>query len=325
MNWYLYEKDSSSPVQGASNGNTSVQYRGNGSSTTPRLILQSPHAIAWQVRICHETTDDSGVGTGGVSSECALITFAPGYGGNASGDFAVGGPHLHTALYYNSNSNNYQGGSVGFGDNLNIPAGSGTMTYRITIVGRRPTNAVTPRSYFLTFGLPPTEVVPLPPNNEARLFSIGSGNSTGSGNNLNDMSWYPGNIVSSNNVQGVAMQSAFQAVPIPVTANTTLITYVIGVGQQGSPIFDGSAGESPWLGGTELFPVDVLTGVINTWNNSTAANYGFPRLEGRFLGTIAHIREARANFTEFATTTDQVAQHMRRGLWILWGGPPVVA
>jgi len=335
MNWYLYEKDGNAPIQGASNGNTNLQYRGNGTSTTPRLILQSPHAIAWQVRICHETVDDSGVGTGGVSSECPLISFAPGYGGNASGDFAVGGPHLHTPLFYNSNSTNFQGGVVGFGDNTNIPALSNSMVYRITIAGdddgygvsifgRRPGNANTPRSYFLTFGLPPTEALPLPPNNEARLFAIGSASSTVQGNNLNDLSWYPG-IVLNGNIQGVAMQSAIGAVAIPVSANVTLITYSFETGQQGSPIFDGSAGESPWVGGTELMPVDVIAGIINTWNNSSAANYGFPRLEGRFLGTIAHIREGRANFAEYTTTTDQVGQHMRRGLWILWGGPPPVA
>jgi len=335
MNWYLYEKDGSSPIQGASNGNTTLQYRGNGTSTTPRLILQSPHALAWQVRICHETVDDSSVGTGGVSSECPLISFAPGFGGNASGDFAVGGPHLHTALYYNSNSNNLQGGTLGFGDNTNIPAGTNSMPYRITlagdddgygvsIFGRRPGNASTPRSYFLTFGLPAQEIVPLPPNNEARLFVIGSGLSSGSGNSLNDMSWYPGNI-GGGNTQGITIQSAIGQVPLPVTLNITLLAYIFGNGQQGSPIFDGSAGESPWLGGTELYPVDVMAGIVNTWNGSAAINYGFPRLEGRFLGTIAHIREGRANFSEFTTTTDLVGQHMRRGLWLLWGGPPVVA
>ncbi len=337
MNWYLYERDGYASVlaQGASNGNTSVQYRGNGSSTTPRIILQSPNALAWQVRVCHETTNDSGVGTSPISAECALITFAPGFGGNASGDFAVGGPHLHTPLFFNSNSNNFQGGAVGFGDNVNIPSGTTSMPYRITIAGdtdgygvsvfgRRPGNATSPRSYMLTFGMCEIEATPLPPNNEARLYSIGSGNSQNSGNNLNDVSWYPGNIVSGSNTQGVAVKSAVGAFAAPITATVSMLSYAFGNGQQGSPIFDGSAGDTPWFGGVELFAVDVSVGVLNTWNNSAVANYGFPFLDGRFLGTIPHIREGRANYAEYSTTADLVGQHMRRGVWLLWGGPPVI-
>jgi hypothetical protein len=339
MNWYLYEKDGTASallVQGTSNGNTNLQYRGNGTSTTPRIILQSPNALQWQVRICHETTNDSGVGTAPISSECALITFAPGFGGNASGDFAVGGPHLHAPLFYNSNSNNLQGGAVGFGDNVNIPGGASTLQYRITVVGdtdgygvsvfgRRPGNATNPRSYFLTFGMCEVEALPLPPNKEARLYSIGSGNSIANGGQLNDVSWYPGTINGNGNTQGVSVLSAVGNFAVPVTTAVSLLSYATGASQQGGPIFDGSAGDTPWFGGVELFAVDVLNGgVFNTWNNSSIPNYGFPNLEGRFLGTIPHIREGRANFAEYSITADQVAQHMRRGIWLLWGGPPVV-
>jgi len=337
MNWYLYEKDTitSSLVQGTSNGNTSVQYRGNGTSTTPRIILQSPHPIGWQVRVCHETVNDSGVGTSPISAECALISFAPGFGGNGSGDFAVGGPHLHAPLYFNSNSNNLQGGAVGFGDNFNIPGGTNFYQYRITIAGdtdgygcsifgRRPGDATSPRSYSLYYGMCDSEPSPLPPNNEARLYSIGSANSQSSGNNLNDVSWYPGNIGSSAQTQGVTVNSAVGSYAIPTAANVSLVSYSTGSGSQGGPIFDGSAGDSPWFGGVEMLAVDVISGFFNTWNNSAPANYGFPLVEGRFLGTIPHIREGRANFAEYSVTADLVGQHMRRGIWLLWGGPPVV-
>lgn len=339
MNWYLYEKDSTAAnalVQGASNGNTSLQYRGNGTSTTPRIILQSPHPLAWQVRVCHETTNDSGVGTSPISAECALITFAPGFGGNGAGDFAVGGPHLHAPLFFNSNSNNLQGGAVGFGDNQNIPGGTSTMLYRITMVGdtdgygctifgRRPGDIANPRSYMLSYGMCDLEATPLPPNNEARLYSIGSANSQTSGNNLNDISWYPGNISNGGaTTQGVTMKSSLGSFAVPVTANASLLGYAVGNGTQGSPIFDGSAGDTPWFGGVELFAVDVISGIFNTWNNSGIANYGFPFFDSRFLGTIPHIREGRANYAEYSLTADQVAQHMRRGVWMLWGGPPVV-
>jgi hypothetical protein len=340
MNWYLYEKDATAAallVQGTSNSNPSGQYRGNGTSTTPRIILQSPSTLGWQVRVCHETTNDSGVGNSPLSAECPLISFAPGFGGDSSGDFAVAGPHLHAPLFFNSNSNNLQGGVVGFGDNLNIPSGTTVLQYRYTmigddtdgygctIIGRRPGNAGSPRSFLLTFGQVEQDTPPLPPNNEARLFAIGSANSQSSGNNLNDTSWYPGNITSSGvTSQGVTMNSAVGTYITPMSCNITLMTYATGSGSQGGPIFDGSAGDSPFFGGVELVAADLISGIFNTWNGSGPTAYGFPRQEGRFMGTIPHIREGRTNYAEYSITADQVAQHIRRGVWMLWGGPPVI-
>lgn len=322
MNWYLYERDANCPVNGTNNTNPSGQYRGNGNSTTPRLILQSPNSTGWQVRICNETTTDTG--------NSSQITFIPGFDGNASGDFLVGGRHLHTPLYYNSSSGIYSGGAPGCGDD-SVTNG---RTYRHTIIGddgygtgvvmigRRPSNGTDPKSFYVSFGLPEIEVLPLPPNNEARLFCIGSGNGSASGNNLNDASWYPGNVAQSNQAQGVCMQETRSNTPIPVSACISLLTYVTGTGQQGSPMFDGSAGDNPWLGATELFSVDVITGTFSGWGGGTA----FPILETRFIGTIPHIRAGRANFTEYTLTHDtaRAFKHIRRGMYIYWGGPPLV-
>lgn len=330
MNWYLYEKDANSPVQGANNTNAANQYRGNGNSTTPRIILQSPHAVGWQVRICNETTSDQ--------TDCAQISTVPGLGGNASGDFAVGGPHLHAPLYYNINNSNYSGGAPGMGDNQNLPSGTTYMPYRITIVGddtgtgivmvgRRPGDASNPRSYFVAFGLPENEPTPLPPNNEARLYVIGSGLSTGSGGALNDVSWWPNVTAAQPCSQGMCKQSSIidgQA-SVPTTVSSSLLTYAFGVAQFNGPSFDGSAADTPWMGATELFTVDLISGVLYSW-----VGLSFPPVfpfEGRFIGTIPHIREGRANYTEYTLTTDtgRTFQHLRRGMWIFWGGPQVVA
>jgi hypothetical protein len=318
-----------------SNGNTTSQYRGYGTSTAPRIILQSPHPMGWQVRICHEAVDDNGATASSQAAECPMISMSPGLGGNASGDFLVGGQHIHAPFYLNSNNTNLQGGAPGFGDNLNFPNGTSAEPYRITmagdtdgyglvIIGRRPGNATGPRSYLMTFGMCESETLPLPPNNEARLFAIGSGNSQSSGNNLNDVSWFPGNIGTGGTAQGMTQSPAFGSIAVPSTICSSFLTYATGSGSFGSPIFDGSAGDTPWFGGVELFPIDIISGIVNTWNNSAVTNYGFPLTQGRFLGTIPHIREGRANFQEYAVTADLVGQHMRRGLWMLWGGPPVV-
>jgi len=323
--------------ENTNNSNTTSQYRGNGTSTAPRIILQSPHPLGWQIRVCHETIDDSGsVNFLSQSSECAMISTIPGFEGDSSGDFPATGKHLHTALFFNSNDNKFQGGIPGFGDNQNFPTSFNSMVYRITIVGdtdgygvsmfaRRPGNASNPRSYFVTYGMCDSEATPLPSNDEARLFVIGSGYSGTGGGYLNDMSWYPGNLSSGGlYAQGITRSVNHGTYSIPVSVCASLLAYAAGNSALGSPIFDGSAGDTPWFGGVELFPVDLISGSFFTWNNNNYSNYGFPISQGRFLGTIPHIREGRANYAEYSTSADLVAQHMRRGLWMLWNGPPVV-
>jgi len=324
MNWYLYASDANAPANGAVNSSPSGSYRGNGNSTTPRVILQSPNSTGWQVRICNETNTDQ--------SNCAPITFIPGFGGDAAGDFPVAGRHLHTPLYYNSNSSIYIGGAPGCGDTSTLTS----ISYRHTIIGddgyglgvtmfgRRPGNATDPKSFYVSFGMPEVEPPLIPANNEARLYCIGSGLGSSSGNSLNDGSWLFGTSTTINNrSQGVSMQANENTTtPVPISAGVSLLTYVSGVGQGGSPMFDGSAGDNPWLGATELLSVDVIGGTVNDWGGGV----GFPNTEARFIGTIPHIREGRTNFGEYTLThdTNRSFQHMRRGMYIFWGGPPLV-
>lgn len=320
MNWYLYASDANCPIDGANNTNPAGQYRGNGNSTTPRLILQSPHSLGWQVRICNETVTDT--------TNCAQITFIPGFDGDVSGDFPVAGRHLHTPLYYNSNSGIYLGGAPGCGDNQATNGHVyrhtiiGDDGYGVTMIGRRPSNLTTPKSFLVSFGMPEIEPLPLPINNEARLFCIGSGSGSANGDNLNDASWYTGNVGGSNLAQGVSVQANENTTTSrPTSAAVSLLTYVSGVGQTGSPIFDGSAGDTPWGGATELFSADVITGTFAGWGGGNAFT-----VSGRFIGTIPHIRSGRANFTEYTLThdTSRAFKHIRRGIYIFWGGPTLL-
>src|SRR5574338_533310 len=144
IQWWLYEKDLNCPINGAVNTKTSAEYRGDGNSATPRIILQSPHALGWQVRICNETTTDQ-------AANCPAISVSPGLGGNSSGDFPTFGQHFHAPMWYNSSSSLYYGGAPGTG------GGATGIQFRITICGddtgqgvvmynRRPNNAASPYS-----------------------------------------------------------------------------------------------------------------------------------------------------------------------------------
>jgi hypothetical protein len=241
----------------------------------------------------------------------------------------------------------FAGNTPGFGDPGSIIGGSGFFApqYRITIVGddtgqgvamfaRRQFNANTPRGYMLAFGLPENEPLPLPTNNAARLFCYGSGLSNSGngdyGNSLNNIVWSPGvvfqsngNVLDANTGQGVSQSQG----GIPCSSVPSIWTYSFGSAQFGSIIFDGSASDGTWLGGTELFPVDIVNGTTTSFNGFTNSltQVIFP-LEPRTIGTMPHVRAGRANFGEFSLANDPTHtwQHMRNGVYVTWNGPQVI-
>jgi hypothetical protein len=363
LNWYLYAAESACPTAGAVNGTWPTTYGGNGTSTTPRIILQSPHALGWQVRICNETTFDWGrnIGqTNGATASVPCCTASPGFGGTPAGDFAVGGPHLHTALFYSGTYDanaygalSYIGGATpGYSDPatheiLYYGATSyATIIYRLTIVGddtgqgvamfgRRQFNASGPRSWWAAFGVPENEPLPVPVNNAARLFVLGSGAPCSSnndfGNGLNNIGFSPGYPFNNSFGAGETHNNTLQGVSqslggIPCSCVPSVWTYGTGSGNFGGPAFDGSAADSPFSSGTELNPVDLIVGTFPNWNGNSAVTSTFLPYEPRIIGSIPHVRCGRANFDEYATTNDanRAYQHMRNGIFIVWNGPLVV-
>lgn len=297
--WYLYDKDINCPTTGNVNTSSAGQYRGSGNSTTPRVILQSPHALAWQVRICNETLTDTET-----NFNSNYMTFAPGFGGNSAGDFITNGRHLHGAMYYDSSSEIYNTG-IGCGDN----AGTGPI-YRYTMMGddtgqtvhifaRRPLNATSPPAFYINFGFPDNEPLPLPLDNVARLYCLGNayGNNVGNGR-LSDISLQVGHGTNSV-IQGATMSLYNFG---PKACSPALLAYVTGNNQFAGPAFDGSASDSPFTSTTELIPVDLVSGVTQTWDNVTSTQ-SFP-YESRVIGTIPLIRSGRTNFGDFVLATD---------------------
>lgn len=321
IQWWLYEKDINCPVPGTVNTKTASEYRGDGNSTTPRVILQSPHVSAWQVRICNETTTDQ-------SSNCPPTTVSPGYNGNSAGDFPAFGQHFHAAMWYNSSSGLYWGGNPGMG------GGSTGIQYRVTIVGddtgqgvtqynRRLNNATSPYSTILTFGLPENESAPLPVNNAARLFCIGSG--SGSGVALSNDGGLQVNITSANvsNSAGSAQGMSSATFGTPVACGASMWAYISVNDQGGSIQSDSLATDSPFVNATDLLPIDLIQGMLPNWWTVVGQAYPFAP---RVMGTIPHLRIGRTNFGDFSPTTDSARsyQHLRRGLYIPWNGPNLI-
>jgi len=318
--WWLYEKDLNAPVPGAVNSKTTAEYRGDGDSTTPRIILQSPHALGWQVRICNETTTSQ-------SSNCPQMTVSPGFGGNSAGDFATYGPHFHAPMWYNSSSGIYSGGAPGMGSYT-----TGVQN-RITICGddtgqgvvfyaRRQFNATNPNSAIVCFGLAENEPSPLPVNNQARLFVLGSGYT---GVRSNDGGLNPSIIDYDNLNSNFGPAQGMSAAPFgtPIACCASMWAYLSGGGQGTGPETDTFATDTPFTSTTELVPIDLVHGQLGTW--SQTAGQAYPYVP-RTMGTIPHLKSGRNDFGDFSPTTDfeRSYQHLRRGLYIPWYGPNII-
>ena len=362
--WYLYATESSGPIYGNPNTKTAAEYRGDGNSATPRIMLQSPNALGWQARICCETLNDWNGGAafttyafspswalGAGNSGIGLIaqqTVSPGFGGNAAGDFPVGGQHFHAPMFYNSSDLAYVGCAIGYGDSSSVYGG--TMQYRITIVGddtgqgvtmycRRMPNlsgiTTSPNSYIITFGLAENEPMPVPTYNAARLFCIGtglsassltSGNGDNQGQRGNDGSLQIANVF--NATPATASQGMSSATfGVPAMCGTSFWTYITGNVQGASPMADSFGADNPFVSSTELLPIDLMSGTLSNWRYplDTASRDVLP-IAPHTMGTIPHLRSGRANFGDFSPTTDAARsyQHLRRGIYIPWNGPNLI-
>src|SRR5574337_133506 len=329
--WYLYEKDISCPVNAGPNSKNAGEYRSDSDSPTPRVLLQSPHSLAWQVRICNESTSDFATNNfGSTVWNCPQTSVAPGFGGNSAGDFFVFGQHFHAPMWYDSNAFVYMGGARGIGD-----GGGRTGTqFRVTMIGddtgqgvvmyaRSHVNSTQPTSFILCFGVADNEPLPLPTNNLARLFVLRTGFHGNDGfgqREIND-----GALQAEYLQPNPPGAQGMSATPFgtPCMCAASFWTYVTGVAQYNGPHFDSSATDSPFINDTELFYVDLVQASLTGWNRASfGTSSGTPvyPLAPRLMGTIPHLRYGRSNFGDFSPSTDlgRQYQHLRRGLYIPW-------
>jgi len=299
--WWLYEKDIRCPQNDTGNGLPG--YNGVGSSKTPRIILQSPHALGWQVRICNESTADSPINI--FNAACAPITAAPGFGGDSAGDYPIGGDCLHSNIFFDKSGAIVNGDYIcgnGFGDDV----GSFGPQHRFTFMGddtgqsvhmisRRPGNLTVPRSIYVTFGLPDNEPLPLPAKDIRRLYVLASARGDVGNGQVNDVSLAVG-YTNSVSMHGCAFHDT------PISAHPSQLAYVYNTNQLTGPTFDSSAGDCPFTSSTELMPVDITAGTIYSWAGGTPAE--ILQIYPKSLGSIPIMRNGRANFGNYTLTTD---------------------
>jgi hypothetical protein len=333
-----YSVTAGTDVYDTSNGTgtalSATTYAGNGPlASSPRIILQSPHATGWQVRISNEPSSwvvYTSVGT--------RWSIAPGFNGNSLGDFPAHSPSLNGGLFFNNNPNDtsyaYAGTTVGPGSGSGAGGASYSAGQRITCTGDDTGQAVciiirssstnTSGYQYSCFGIPDNEPSPLPPTNMQRLFVIAKqDNAYGSGYGLSFL-WSVGNNSTIPGITGLGFgldNSICSCSPSCWSA-----TAITSSGQGVSPMFSANAGDSPFLGATELLPVDLINGVFFSSGTYGGNTIKVMNEQTRTIGTMPFLRAGRANFGNFSTTTDANNSwyHFVNGVYLQWGGPPVI-
>ncbi len=315
LTWVLYATETvfNGIINFSGNGTLNT-YQGQGAATQSRIILQSPSALAWQVRICFENSYDLAAGT-----TPQVATVAPGVAGNIAGDFAVAGQHLHGPLFFNVHDATYYGTSIGI-----EPSGAAQM--RVYIWGDDSTGSVfmatravvSGTDAMVHFGLPENEELPLPPKTVQRLFVIGANITVSTAG----IGWSTGASSGTSPSSGRGGMS-FGLCNQPVGCTYSLYNRLVASAYSSTAARAlTTAGDCPYLAATELVPVDLVAGTILNAANAAGSNAMVLQLEGRRLGQAPIVRLGRSNYGYFqvATAGQQLWLHLNDGVYLPWQG-----
>jgi len=257
-------------------------YTGGPDTANSRIILQSPHSSAWQVRICAEPM--------GANLPC--VSIAVGYGGNSAGDFPAGATSTHVVEFMdiNSASNTSLANTVPGGGHV-------TLVSRMSMVGdgygqyvaafMRETGG---NNGMLVFGISDNEPAPLP-DNPSRIFCYGGAPTT-------DFGTIRLRMGAATNV-GVTIGTntpEFCALTSWANLDGTSAT---------NPMLSANAGDSPFTSTTEILPIEVWRATTADVTLTTAIISPFSYNPG-FMGTAPALRNGRTNFGDFSLTSDEV-------------------
>ena len=321
MTWTVFENEFvfTANVNNGGNGIANT-YQTQGTATASRIILQSPSSLNWQVRICVESNYDQVFNGGAVtpSANGGAVTIAPGFGGTLAGDFAVGGPHLHQVLYYNTHDQSIAGATVGFWPD-NVVQGRfymwGDDVTGTCFAACRSVIGGNGAGSFTHFGLTVNEEQPLPPKPVQRLFVMGANGSGNSGDNGIYWASGPGTARA-----GLSFGLSGQPITAIYSVYNPLAGEVFAPGNT-SARNSTNGGDNPYIAASELIPVDIFVGGNDHMSSDFNSNEHMI-LEGRRLGTAPFVQMGRGNYGYFQVSTDSTHAwlHLTDGMYLPWQG-----
>lgn len=278
-----------------------VGYFGDGYYYNSRIILQSPHASGWQTRIAYEP----------VATGVPYVSVSVGMNGNSFGDWTTGGVTSYIPAFFNTFA-------TGVYVNTTTGGGHPTIANRYTFVGDDGGQGVfmytrslgAGASGLLSMGIPDNEPTPTAPNTDrAYVYSGMQTNSVGDFSGIQLRTMQSGDTINGN--IGATFHSGLPEL-------VTLTSWSPLEGQHNtfngivanSFFYSANAADSPFTGTTEVMPVEVWGGFTTDPSlnipqpSAGAVAYGYNQ---RFMGTAPFIRNGRANFGNFALSSDTIA------------------
>jgi hypothetical protein len=222
-------------------------------------------------------------------------------------------------MWWDADSTIYIGCTIGGGS-------MGTQNYRLYAIGDDGGQSV---SFFfrylsgntddhsVSFGIPNDETTPLPDDDAARLFTIGSSNSGNNGSYLNNISFACGGGFTGDRATGMSWGPDVRQ---PVSAAYSCWCYGASTSVNSTPAFSAQAGDSPFSGTTELLKVEILQGLEDDQFTGTRVLEQVPRV----IGTVPFVRQGRTNFSDYTLTDDKAWLHLQNEVWVEWQGPSVL-
>lgn len=330
MSWKLFGPETSASLNaGTAPGVAGSGYRGDSPGVNSRTILQSPFNTM-QIRLTKECDSDlDNVTLSG--SLMVQSTMIPGFSGSVAGDFAVRGSHIHLALWNDAGSK-----TMPNGDSSLVYRGTpGLSPQRLTGIARfymwgddtisgsfvvfSRAVAILTFTAWAAYGFTEDETVPSY-DPLYRIFAYGQNNDLGG-----QATWSTGTTDNSLAESGLV---AYGFQHKPVFGAPAPYSYVANSGNNltladfAAPHNNVNAGDSPFIGATELVAVEVYAG---TWANMRQAITTYPDvtlLEPRRMGIFPIARLGRGNFGLFTTTNDtgKTWIHMTNGIYLPWSG-----
>lgn len=330
-----------STFAGLTDNGSSVQYPGSGSSTYPRVLFKSPSTLAWWLRLAIEPP--SVIGFGGTESTTGpALSISPGLSG-ASGDYSPGQIlgmtgtlstlHLHGPQWFNASSSvasRYVGSMTCLDNvitpatgNVNPPSNGSSLRYGFYAWGDDVTGTciVFLRNYrggadtYAVFGTPEDETYVSGSGTIQRLFSIGQ---TLIGGGAGGVSWKCG-AAHPEGISGIAYSLDSRNGLLSCVVGS--LTYVALAASDGTNIrFDANAGDTPFLGKTEVISSDLYAGTLD--NNRNYSDSPVFSIEPRRMGRFPIARFGRATGKSNWSAADDSLQwfHTAGGMYLPWGG-----
>lgn len=333
LTWSLFHNElSASSLNNTTDNGAAYRYKSNSTASVSRIVLQSPHSTAWQVRLCFEHYNDLVTGYSTIGPK---VSIAPGFGGNYRGDFSPQGRHLHTVQWWDRQARyndtdvwsqrwwpalwgSVLGMTNGTADGRLYFWGNDDPSGSINIIWRTSDSTMVGQA---AFGFTDNCIVNDSDDLIHRMFVFGQGFDPGNPQDFGDeCKWRT--LRGANSVTNMILTYGLSNKPC-VGGLGMYGYYKQGISEVGPSDAGSNANDCPFINATELYAPEINRGVAHGMGDNSsdvAPKKYFFEIEPTTLGSFPNARAGRTNFTTFTTSSNEGNNwlHFKNGVYLPW-------